>query len=229
MTYLEPIQAAYRTQAYQNMETGMFPSYFHGKCLDGNGQEPAGCPDPDCPVVCGTSGSMVHFYPTLRFIAFNQTYHLLERVSSPGSPSYNRVETLVLQASQSPPPDERRRRRAFSRVFSPDVADAMSETLDGPGGAGSPRDLRSRSDSGSGLGSRSGPSSGLHTGLGLPGGSPRRFSKRMQDISAGLKSTFQQMHPLLEEECGGNGVEQTNGLPRCSWEVAMKEYILSFS
>ena len=55
MNYLEPVLAAYRTQAYQNMKTGIFPSYFHGKCLDGNGQEPAGCPDPDCPVVCGTS------------------------------------------------------------------------------------------------------------------------------------------------------------------------------
>ena len=101
MTYLEPIQAAYRTQAYQNMETGIFPSYFHGKCLDKNGQEPAGCPKPDCPVVCGTPGSMVHFYPRLRFIAFNQTYHLFERLSAQGSPSYNRVETLVLEASRS--------------------------------------------------------------------------------------------------------------------------------
>ncbi|KAM5537576.1 hypothetical protein V8D89_008654, partial [Ganoderma adspersum] len=150
MTYLEPIQAAYRTQAYQNMETGIFPSYFHGKCLDGNGNEPAGCPNPDCPVVCGTPGSMVHFYPILRFIAFNQTYHLLERLSVPGSPSYNRVEALVLQASQSPPPDERRRRRAFSRVFSRDVADAISGMQDGTGGAGSPRDPLSGSGSGSG-------------------------------------------------------------------------------
>lgn len=226
MTYLEPIQAAYRTQAYQNMETGIFPSYFHGKCLDGNGQEPAGCPNPNCPVVCGTPGSMFHFYSILRFIAFNQTYHLLERISNPGSPSYNRVEALVLQASQSPPPDERRRRRAFSRVFSRDVADAISGTQDGLGGADSPHD--SLPGSGSGFGSRAGPSSGLHTGLGLPGGSSRRVSKRMQDIRAGVRSIFQQVHPLLEEECGGNGVEQTNGLPRCSWEAAMKEYILSF-
>ncbi|PIL23253.1 hypothetical protein GSI_14563 [Ganoderma sinense ZZ0214-1] len=225
MTYLEPIQAAYRTQAYQNMETGIFPLHFHGKCLDKNGQEPAGCPNPDCPVVCGTPGSMVHFYSLLRFIAFNQTYHLLESLAAPGSPSYNRVETLVLKASQSPPPpDERRRRRVFSRFFSRDVVDAMAGTQDGSGGRSSPRD----SLSGSGFVSGAGPSSGSHTGLGLPSGPGRRVSKRTQDVRAGLRSILQQIRALLLQACGGNGVDKTNGLPDCSWEAAMKEYILSF-
>lgn len=222
-TYLEPFLTAYRTQAYQNMETGIFPSYFHGKCLDKNGQEPAGCPDPDCPVVCGTSGSMAHFYPRLRYIAFNQTCRLLEKLSSANSPSYNRVETLVLDASRSPPPpDERRRRRTFSRVFSRNVTDDIADLRNNKDHYDSPR------DSPSVLGSGAGPSSGLRTGFPNDSYATRVVSKRTQDVKAGLRSIFQRTCPLLQEACGGNGVEQTNGLPHCSWEAAMKQYILSF-
>ncbi len=218
MTYLEPIVAAYRTQAYQSMETGIFPSFFHGKCLDKKGQVPAGCPNPNCPVVCGTPGSMVHFFPELRYIAYNQTCHLLEKLSRPNSPSYNRVETLVLAASRTPlPPDERRRRRAFSRVFSRNMVGGKQ---DSQGDTGSLR------DSLSGVRSGTGPS-GLHTGLPRDG-SGTVVSKRAQDVRAGLRSIFQQVCPLLQQACGGNGVEETNGLPRCSWEAAMKEYITSF-
>ncbi|KAI1784539.1 hypothetical protein LXA43DRAFT_209360 [Ganoderma leucocontextum] len=216
MTYLAPILTAYHDQAYHNMETGIFPSYFHGKCLDKSGQEPPGCPNPDCPVVCGTPGSLVHFFPKLRYIAFNQTCHLLQKLSSPNSPTYNRVETLVLDASRSPLPPDERRRHAFSRVFSRNVVGGMQ---DSQGGASSALDLLS------GFGSGAGPS-GLHTGL--PDGPGKVVSKRAQDIKAGLRSIFQQMCPLLQESCGGNGVEKTNGLPHCSWEAAMKEYILSF-
>lgn len=59
------------------MENAIFPGYFHGKCQR-DGVEPPGCPNPDCPVVCGTPGSLVHFYSKLRFIAFNATKHMLE-------------------------------------------------------------------------------------------------------------------------------------------------------
>ena len=59
------------------METAIFPSYFHGKCQV-NGVNPPGCPNPDCPVVCGTPGSLVHFFPTLRGIAYNQTRKRLD-------------------------------------------------------------------------------------------------------------------------------------------------------
>lgn len=78
------------------METAIFPSYFHGKCQREDGSEPVGCPDPDCPVVCGTPGSLVHFYSKLRSIAFDDTNQLLRDLSSPGNDTYNAVKQLVL-------------------------------------------------------------------------------------------------------------------------------------
>ncbi|KZT24890.1 hypothetical protein NEOLEDRAFT_1134591 [Neolentinus lepideus HHB14362 ss-1] len=82
------------------MKTAIFPSYFHGKCQQ-NGVDPPGCPNPDCPVVCGTPGSMVHFYSKLRFIVFNQTKHFLEQMTKPGSDTYDQVERTVLQYSSN--------------------------------------------------------------------------------------------------------------------------------
>ncbi|KAL1743522.1 hypothetical protein HDZ31DRAFT_40696 [Schizophyllum fasciatum] len=75
--YLAPIVHAYTNASYEGMRTAIFPSFFHGKCQQ-NGVDPPGCPNPDCPVVCGTPGSLVHFYPTLRQIAHNETVALLE-------------------------------------------------------------------------------------------------------------------------------------------------------
>ena len=56
----------------------------------------------------------------------------------------------------------------------------------------------------------------------------RRNLKRAPDVKAGLRSIMEQAHALLEETCGGDGADATNGLPGCSWEDAMKAYILSF-
>ena len=80
INYLRPILDAYDNGAYDGMENAIFPSYFHGKCQQ-NGVDPPGCPNPDCPVVCGTPGSMVHFYPVLRQIAFNQTRALISNAT----------------------------------------------------------------------------------------------------------------------------------------------------
>ncbi|KAI0064278.1 hypothetical protein BV25DRAFT_300666 [Artomyces pyxidatus] len=102
-SYLQPILTAYGKSSYDGMETAIFPSYFHGKCQQ-NGVDPAGCPNPDCPVVCGTPGSLIHFYSTLRFIAYNQTSHVLGLLSSPGSDAYKQVERAVVQAASSPSP-----------------------------------------------------------------------------------------------------------------------------
>ncbi|KAI0716844.1 hypothetical protein C8Q76DRAFT_617211 [Earliella scabrosa] len=176
--YLEPIMAAYRKQAYKGMETAIFPSYFHGKCLDETGVTPSGCPNPDCPIVCGTPGSLVHFFPKLRYIVFNQTYHHLQKLSTPGSETYQQVEDMVLQAASQSDGSPAQRRRSNSRIYA----------------------------------------RGLLSGL----------NTRAPDVKAGLHAIMHQMRSLLQERCGGNGEEETNGLPQCSWEDAMKEYILTF-
>ncbi|KAH9941812.1 uncharacterized protein BXZ73DRAFT_88218 [Epithele typhae] len=180
-TYLSPILDAYNNQAYHGMETAIFPHYFHGKCLDASGREPNGCPNPNCPIVCGTPGSMVHFFPKLRYIAFNETYHLLQALSTPGTETYDAVERAVLDAADKDP------KRAARRGLPPPASWARS----------------------------------------LASANPAPGSRR-PDIKAGLRNIMQQVHALLEETCGGSGVEATNGLPRCSWEKEMKEYILTF-
>lgn len=110
INYLRPILDAYDNGAYDGMENAIFPSYFHGKCLR-NGVTPPGCPNPDCDVVCGTPGSLVHFYSTLRYIAFNQTLHGLQALATPGTDAYNQVERAVLNSvhqaqDQNPGPNE---------------------------------------------------------------------------------------------------------------------------
>ena len=59
MQFLQPITQTYANRSYDGMEHAIFPSFFHGKCLDSKGREPDGCPNPDCPIVCGTPGSLV--------------------------------------------------------------------------------------------------------------------------------------------------------------------------
>ncbi|KZV75899.1 hypothetical protein PENSPDRAFT_661410 [Peniophora sp. CONT] len=95
-SYLRPLAEQYNNASYNGMEKAIFPSYFHGKCQQ-DGVEPEGCPNPDCPVVCGTPGSLVHFYSTLRFIAFNQTRALLQDLMSPGSAGYQQLEDAVVR------------------------------------------------------------------------------------------------------------------------------------
>ncbi|KAI0355908.1 hypothetical protein OH77DRAFT_1424178 [Trametes cingulata] len=226
--YLQPILSTYQKQAYNGMETAIFPSYFHGKCLDSQGNEPDGCPNPDCPIVCGTPGSLVHFYPKLRFIAYNQTYHLLQDLSAPGTDTYKRVEQAVMDAAASSPGD---RRRGYSRIYPRGLTDAVNVAHNNKvsGSAAHP---------GSGSGPRSGSGSSLDSvpssrPQGVSEASPSKmlvpvFLKRAQDVQAGLKSIMAQVHGLLGDACGANGVEDTNGLPECSWETEMKEYILSF-
>lgn len=94
------------------METGIFPSYFHGKCQLPNGPlNPPGCPNPDCPIICGTPGSLVHFYARLRRIAFTQTRNLLEDMTKPDSKTYKSVEKTVLKYANRPIPRMIRRRK----------------------------------------------------------------------------------------------------------------------
>ncbi len=255
--YLKPILSAYHKQSYDDMETAIFPSYFHGKCLDENGNTPAGCPNPDCPVVCGTPGSMVHFYPKLRYIAHNQTSHLLEALATPGSHTYQQVEDAVVAAANTSP----QRRRIYSRLFargpqggpvnamqnnagsySP-VPPAPPVPAPGSGSHVSPAPASAAAVPSTGEDALPGPNAGssgltsLFSGL-LPRGNGLaslsstkkvlpELKRRTQDVKAGLKSVMAQVGPLMKEECGGDG-ENTNGLPKCSWEAEMKQYILSF-
>ena len=100
MTLVQPILTAYSGTSYDALENAIFPSYFHGKCqrFSKDGQDPPGCPNPDCPVVCGTPGSMVHFYSTLRYIAFNSTKTTLESLATPGNEAYEKVDAQVREA-----------------------------------------------------------------------------------------------------------------------------------
>ena len=96
MTYLNPILEAYKTnQSYAALEHAVFPSYFHGKCQV-NGVDPSGCPNPDCPVVCGTPGSLVHFYSKLCSLVFDCIQDYVQSLLSPDSRTYQEVEKSIL-------------------------------------------------------------------------------------------------------------------------------------
>lgn len=96
LKYLSALVDAYGKQSYDALERAIFPGYFHGKCQDPKTNiDPVGCPNPDCPVVCGTPGSMVHFYTKLTEIAFKQTQKTLISLTTPGSAVYDKVEAAI--------------------------------------------------------------------------------------------------------------------------------------
>jgi hypothetical protein len=63
--------------------------------------DPIDCPDPDCPVVGDTPGSLVHFYSVLRSIAFNQTCKTLSSLATPGSGVYEQVAQIAIMIGQT--------------------------------------------------------------------------------------------------------------------------------
>ncbi|KAF8155756.1 hypothetical protein B0H34DRAFT_642848, partial [Crassisporium funariophilum] len=115
MRYLSPIVEEYNKRCYKYMEHEIFEKKFHGKCQNPiTGLDPAGCPNPDCPVVCGTPGSIIHFYLTFRYIAFNATVNLLKDILKTDSPAFQQVEQLV----QADIPTKQRRLMRFMRKMS---------------------------------------------------------------------------------------------------------------
>ncbi|KAH9478578.1 hypothetical protein JR316_0009035 [Psilocybe cubensis] len=122
LSYLNPVIAEYNRRAYDYMETAIFKDYFHGKCEDPDtGIDPPGCPKPDCDVVCGTPGSMVHFYSKLRYLAFDANIDLFNDIVAPGSDAYKKVENTVLaavEASRSGSNKQRRLLRFMRRTDS---------------------------------------------------------------------------------------------------------------
>ena len=93
------------------MENAIFKSYFHGKCENATtGIDPPGCPNPNCPVVCGTPGSIVHFYSKFCSLAFDATVHLFDEIIKPSSAAYQKFEASVVSATSSSPSAENRQR-----------------------------------------------------------------------------------------------------------------------
>lgn len=188
------------------METAIFPSYFHGKCqrFSKDGQDPPGCPNPDCPVVCGTPGSLVHFYSTLRLIAFNETRSLLEGFVKPGSHPYKQIEQLIKQAQSNHARSVKAKgiERSHSKGDEKNLGYALDSGY-----------AHSRSVFARGLGSRT----NRHNRI--------RISRA--DSISGLEAILTPVGKLLGAACGSIG-DGTSDLPNCSWETAMKAYILSF-
>ncbi|KAJ7104506.1 hypothetical protein B0H15DRAFT_810347 [Mycena belliarum] len=112
---LAPIMNVYRNNCFHNINMTIFPGFFHGKCQV-NGVDPAGCPNPDCPVVCGTPGSIVHYFDTFSELAYNATKDTLMAPISSDSPSYRALEKNVrghLPHETGPGPQILRFRRSW--------------------------------------------------------------------------------------------------------------------
>ncbi|KIY62416.1 hypothetical protein CYLTODRAFT_494657 [Cylindrobasidium torrendii FP15055 ss-10] len=92
--FYEPFLAEFISDAPAVFQKDIFPGYFHGKCQR-KGVNPPGCPNPDCPVVCGTPGSMVHFYTKLTQISYNSALTLLNSYADPNSKPYKEVLKLA--------------------------------------------------------------------------------------------------------------------------------------
>ena len=192
MSFFHPILTTYYDTSYDDMKTAIFPSYFHGKCQR-DGVEPQGCPNPDCPVVCGTPGSLVHFFPTLRFIAFKSTRDTLQRLCSPSSDEYKKTERAVIRAATTTRKGESKQRR---------VSISNDGAAQGVGGE-------------------------LVQGM-PPGKNIQYLRKREEDVEKEFKEIMGQVPVLLEEMCGGKPTEDASALPDCSWEEAMKAFILTY-
>ncbi len=163
------------------MENAIFKTCFHGKCLDPNtGLEPAGCPNPDCPLICGTPGSLIHFYTKLKSIVFNSTVSLFDEVIDTNSEAYRKVEQRIVKAASS---NTRRRFLRFKRF-----------------------DLARQS------------------GLSRERNFEEIAGRGDENIKQVLRPHLQQFHELLGALCGG----VSDGIPNCSWERSMHDYILSF-
>ena len=164
-----------------------------------------GCPNPDCPVVCGTPGSLVHFYSTLRYIAYNDTRNLLEKLVAPNSETSKMMQVIFEDAKES--------YSRFSRRW-PDYDPIYTEA-----GLEYHRQNSSHSHSTKPL-VRDDVAANLR----------RKNMKRVSTASdPELQDVLDEIGTLLLDMCGGNAVSSGGGLPKCSWEEAMKSYILTFN
>ncbi|KAF8903928.1 hypothetical protein CPB84DRAFT_1835794 [Gymnopilus junonius] len=206
IAYISPIIDEYHKRAEDNMRTTIFKTYFHGKCQDPvTNIDPDGCPNPDCPVVCGTPGSMVHFYSVFRYRAFNSTVNTWNDIIDSDSTPYKLVERAVLAAAPSSStnnsgPNQKRNRQllrfmrfAYSNTHPPDDQADITGRLS-VDNSDDDVDIERRED-------------------------PRAKE---------LKTYLRQFRLQLTTNCGGTATGKTNSLPNCSWEQSFKNYILSF-
>lgn len=99
--YLQPINDTFHKEAYDYVQNAIF-SRFHGKCQDvTTGINPIGCPNPSCPVICGTPGSLVYHYSELESIVHNAVRTLLTQIVKPSSPAYSDSSDRIYQAYNS--------------------------------------------------------------------------------------------------------------------------------
>jgi hypothetical protein len=125
ISYLHPLTEAYSKKSYDSLRTAIFPGYFHGKCQV-DGVNPKGCPNPDCPVVCGTPGSLVHFYGKLRQIAFNETREMLRELSKPEGSVFKQILKGV-KADEKRKARKPRMIRVYGRIPGDGTPDATSK------------------------------------------------------------------------------------------------------
>ncbi|KAF9078819.1 hypothetical protein BDP27DRAFT_1356597 [Rhodocollybia butyracea] len=120
------LQVGYSKRAYEALEYALFPCFFHGKCQrpspNGTLADPPGCPNPDCPVVCGTPGSMVHFYSNFTSIAFRTQQEIFSNLTLQNSDAFKDVATCVRDAMTKncdrTPRTASPSTRSLSRLFS---------------------------------------------------------------------------------------------------------------
>ena len=123
----------------------------------------------------GPNTSVIPDYAKLRYIAYNQTRHLLRELTTPGSDPYQQVVQNIMNGAQTSQPSPR-----MLRVY----GRSMPILLE--------------------------------------------LQRRANDLKDNIKMVFGRTGFLLETKCGGSGNGDTNGLPDCSWEQEMKQYILTF-
>ncbi|KAF4618259.1 hypothetical protein D9613_011607 [Agrocybe pediades] len=182
------------------MVNTIFKTYFHGKCQNPTtGIDPPGCPNPDCPVVCGTSGSMVHFYSVFRYRAYNSTVNVWNEITNPKSATYQGVEKAILAAAGSRSRSNTNSGRAlrFMRFANSNLTSAAS--------------------------TRKGDLNLMGSGHAL------EIEKRQEALKNDLQVLIHGFRNVLAVVCGGDEVSgKANGLPNCSWEQAFKDYMLTF-
>ncbi|KAK0496081.1 hypothetical protein EDD18DRAFT_1168744 [Armillaria luteobubalina] len=126
LSLAEPLLDAFEKDAPPCFQENIFPRYFHGKCQV-NGVDPPGCPKPDCPVVCGTPGSMVHYFDKLVEIVLDSTMTVCRNMTSPDSTVYKAMEKNMLKTISSH--SSSRRTFRFSRsTFDSTISTVPSAT-----------------------------------------------------------------------------------------------------
>ncbi|KAJ7064927.1 hypothetical protein C8F01DRAFT_781041 [Mycena amicta] len=124
---MKPAMAAYQNVAFTNLRQDIFPGLFHGKCQNKTTNiDPPGCPKPDCAVICGTPGSMVHFYDLLCAAVHNSTLKSISESFDQHSDSFQAILVAVLGLVNNQGAAERRDLR-FRRFAA--VAPSKSEVI----------------------------------------------------------------------------------------------------